>query len=131
MPRQPVERGEQPAAVERPGARDADRFAAHVAPGEGLVYLLHTMRRPSSQAPRRDAFRRRLDRQREFAPRWTDRHLQVLSPGAAVFTGAFRTSARDTSGSASGAEGVVTCVARREPAGWRVVNGHTSETPAP
>lgn len=107
-------------------ARDAGRFAAHFAPGDDVVYVLNT-RRLTSQAALRDAFRAMLGRQREFDPRWTDRRVQALAPGAAVFTGVFRTTARDTSGAAWGAEGVVTFAARREPAGWRIVNWHTSE----
>ena len=107
-------------------ARDANRFAAHFAPGDGIVYVLNT-RRLASQAALRDAFGAMLGRQREFDPRWTDRRVQVLASDAAVFTGTFRTAARDTSGAAWNAEGVVTFAARREPAGWRVVNWHTSE----
>ncbi|MEO6331059.1 MAG: SgcJ/EcaC family oxidoreductase [Gemmatimonadaceae bacterium] len=110
-------------------ARDAERFAAYFQPGEGLVYVLNT-RRLSSQAAVREAFRAMLGRQREFNPSWTDRRVQVLAPGVAVFTGAFRTSARDTSGTAWGAEGVVTFAARLEPGGWRVVTWHTSERSA-
>jgi ketosteroid isomerase-like protein len=111
-------------------ARDADRFAAYFEPGEELVYVLNTTTRLSSQAALRDAFRGLLARQRAFDPRWADRRVQVLSPGAAVFTGAFRTTARDTSGAPWGARGVVTFAARRGAAGWRVVNWHTSESDA-
>lgn len=110
-------------------ARDADRFATYFQPGEELVYVLNT-RRLSSQAALRDAFRAMLGRQQEFDPRWADRRVQVLAPGVAVFTGAFRTTARDTSGAPWSARGIVTFAARRDPAGWRVVNWHTSETDA-
>lgn len=110
-------------------ARDADRFVAYFQPGEELVYVLNT-RRLSSQAALRDAFRGMLGQQREFDPRWTDRRVQVLAPGAAVFTGEFRTTARDTSGTPWGARGIVTFAARRDAAGWRVVNWHTSEIDA-
>jgi ketosteroid isomerase-like protein len=54
----------------------------------------------------------------------------VLAPDAAVFTGAFRTVARDAGGRAWGAHGVVTFVARHGPSGWQVVNWHTSEATA-
>lgn len=109
-------------------ARDADRFAAYFEPGEGLVYVINTTTRLSSEAALRDAFRSLLRTQREFDPEWVDRRVQVLSPAAAVFTGAFRTTARDTSGAEWAARGIVTFAARRGPAGWRVVNWHTSET---
>ena len=108
-------------------ARDADRFAAYFQPGEAVVYVLNT-RRLSSQAALRDAFRAMLGRQREFDPHWADRRVQMLAPGVAVFTGAFRTTARDTSGAPWSAQGIVTFAARRDSAGWRVVNWHTSET---
>ena len=111
-------------------ARDVDRFVAYFQPGEDLVYVLNTSRL-SSQAAVREAFRALLGRQREFNPRWTDQRVQVLAPGAAVFTGAFRTTARDTSGAVWGAQGVVTFAARLEPGGWRVVNWHTSERATP
>lgn len=107
-------------------ARDAERFVAYFQASEDLVYVLNN-RRLSSQTAVRDAFRGMLGRQREFNPRWSDGRVQVLSPGVAVFTGAFRTTARDTSGAAWGAEGVVTFAARLERGGWRVVNWHTSE----
>lgn len=111
-------------------ARDADRFAAYFEPGEGVVYVLNTTTRLSSRAALRDAFRGLLARQREFDPRWADRRVQVLSPGVAVFTGTFRTTARDTSGAPWGARGVVTFAARRGAVGWHVVNWHTSESDA-
>jgi uncharacterized protein (TIGR02246 family) len=110
-------------------ARDAGRFAAYFKPGEDLIYVLNN-RRFSSQAAVRETFRAMLGRQSEFDPRWIDRRVQVLAPDVAVFTGAFRTTARDTSGAAWGAEGVVTFAARLEPEGWRVVNWHTSERSA-
>ena len=109
-------------------ARDADRFVNYFEPGESPVYVLNTSSRLSSQGALRDAFRGMLTRQREFDPRWADRRVQVLSPAAAVFTGAFRTTARDTSGKPWGARGVVTFVARRGADGWRVINWHTSES---
>ena len=109
-------------------ARDAERFASYFAPGDELVYLLNTTSRLSSQAALRDAFRRVLGRQQSFDPQWTDRRVQILSPGAAVFTGAFGTAARDTSGARWAVRGVVTFAARRGAAGWRIVNWHTSET---
>lgn len=111
-------------------ARDADRFAAHFAPGDELRYVFNT-RAPVGQVALRSAFRAMLARQVRFDPRWTDRQVQVLAPDAAVFTGAFRTAARDTTGREWGALGVVTFVARQGPSGWKVVNWHTSETPVP
>lgn len=107
-------------------ARDADRFAAYFQAGEDLVYVLNT-RQLRSRTALRDAFRAMLGRQRQFDPRWTERRVQMLAPGAAEFTGAFRTTARDTSGAAWAAEGVVTFAARLESGAWRVVNWHTSE----
>lgn len=111
-------------------ARDAERFAAHFAPGDTLRYVLNTAP-PVGQAALRDAFRRMLSRQASFDPRWTDRHVQALAPDVAVFTGGFRTAARDTAGRAWAARGVVTFVARDGPGGWRVVNWHTSEVAVP
>lgn len=110
-------------------ARDADRFAAFFASGDDVVYVLNT-RQLASQGAVRDAFRSMLTRQREFDPQWTERRVQEVAPGAAVFTGAFRTTARDTSGAAWGQVGIVTFAARLTPAGWRVVNWHTSERDA-
>lgn len=109
-------------------ARDAERFAAHFAPGDELRYVLNT-RPPIAQAALREAFRGMLARQASFDPRWTDRQVQVVAPDVAVFTGAFRTAARDTTGRAWGAQGIVTFVARQGAAGWLVVNWHTSESP--
>jgi uncharacterized protein (TIGR02246 family) len=107
-------------------ARDAGRFVAHFAPGEQLRYVLNT-RAPIGRDALRDAFGGMLARQASFDPRWTDAQVQVVSPEVAVFTGAFRTAARDTSGRAWGAQGIVTFVARHGPSGWLVVNWHTSE----
>jgi hypothetical protein len=111
-------------------ARDAVRFTGYFAPGDELTYVINT-RTLRSHAALSAAFRSLLGAQREFDVRWTDRHVAVLGPEAAVFTSGFRTAARDTSGVAWGARGVVTFVARRGAAGWRVVNWHTSEVPTP
>ena len=110
-------------------ARDADRFAAFFASGDDVVYVLNT-RQLASQGAVRDAFRNMLTRQREFDARWTEGRVQEVAPGAAVFTGAFRTTARDTTGRAWAQVGIVTFAARLTPAGWRVVNWHTSERDA-
>lgn len=110
-------------------ARDVDRFAAHFAPGDELRYVLNT-RAPIGQAALRAAFGGMLARQASFEPRWLDGQVQLLAHDAAVFTGAFRTAARDTTGRAWGASGIVTFAARRGPSGWRIVNWHTSEVVA-
>jgi hypothetical protein len=107
-------------------ARDPARFTGYFAPGDQLTYVINT-RTLRSHAALSTAFRSLLGAQREFDVRWTDRHVAPLGPGGAVFTGGFQTSARDTSGAAWSARGVVTFAARREAAGWRVVQWHTSE----
>ena|SRR5688572_7478716 len=107
-------------------ARDAARFTGYFAPGQELTYVINT-RTLRSHAAVSDAFRSLLAAQREFDVRWTDRHVTLLGPEAAVVTGSFRTAARDTSGTAWAARGVVTFAARRGAAGWRVVHWHTSE----
>ena len=107
-------------------ARDPARFTGYFAPGDQLTYVINT-RTLRSHAALSTAFRSLLGAQREFDVRWTDQHVAPLGPGAAVFTGGFQTAARDTSGAAWSARGVVTFAGRREAAGWRVVQWHTSE----
>jgi hypothetical protein len=109
-------------------ARDPARFTGYFAPGEELTYVINT-RTLRSHAALSAAFRSLLGAQREFDVRWTDRHVALVTPGAAVFTGGFRTAARDTSGAPWGARGVVTFTAQRGAKGWRVVQWHTSEVP--
>ena len=107
-------------------ARDPGRFAAVFSDRPDFVYLINTRLLPSRDSVR-STFAGMLSRQRRFEPVWGTRTVQVLSPGAGVLTGGFRTSAERQSGESWGAEGVVTFVAVREPDGWKIVNWHTTE----
>lgn len=107
-------------------ARDAERFARAFSERPDFVYLVNTRLLPSRDSVR-STFAGMLSRQRRFEPVWRSRSVQVLSPDAGVFTGAFRTAAERRSGETWEAEGVVTFVAVREPNGWRIVNWHTAE----
>lgn len=107
-------------------ARDADRFAGFFSDRPGFVYLINT-RRLSSPSEVRSVLGAMLARQEVFDIRWGERDVQVLAPGIAVVTGEFTTRARRVDGTTWDVSGVVTFVAAREPAGWRVVSWHTSE----
>ena len=107
-------------------ARDAERFASYFLDRPGFAYLINK-RRLSSVAEVRDTFRSMLARQRSFEPRWGSRRVQVIQPTAGIVTGDFATRAERSDGGAWEASGVVTFVAVREAAGWRVVSWHTSE----
>lgn len=107
-------------------ARDADRFSSFFSTRTDFVYLINR-RRISSREALRTTFHSMLSGQAEFDVRWGERMVQVLTPDTGVITGEFRTTARRVNGEEWKASGVVTFVAVREAAGWRVVHWHTTE----
>lgn len=107
-------------------ARDAERFASFFSHRPGFVYLINT-RRLSSPEEVRSVLGAMLARQEVFDVRWGERDVQLLASGIAIVTGDFTTRARRRDGTTWEASGVVTFVAAREPAGWRVVSWHGSE----
>jgi len=60
---------------------------------------------------------------------WSEVHINVLAPDAAVFSGAFDWAGVDTSGASMGAKGVWTTVWVRTGEGWKIIHGHESFTP--
>lgn len=107
-------------------ARDAARFASFFSDGRGFVYLINT-RQLTSRETLQTMFQTMLARQRAFEPQWGARRVQMLTPSVGVLTGEFATRATSLDGHEWEAHGMVTFVAVRDTAAWRVVNWHTSE----
>lgn len=107
-------------------ARNAERFASYFLDRPGFVYLINK-RQLYSVAELRNTFTGMLARQRLFEPQWGNRRVQMINSISGILTGEFATRAERTDGETWGASGIVTFVAVRESAGWRVVSWHTSE----